>query len=903
MKGYMNPAHPRGWMKIAWAATILILLSASILPSTSLRMVSLSNHYPHSGPFDGRNFKGRIAFSSDGNYNDEDDWGAFPVAIAMLDSFGAAEKLVHVDYCNILAKNDSRFYREMVESVLGSAERYNISRSILFDCQKDLDGAVDSIKNAINASSADNPLYYVLAGPMEVPFLGIEKSEPDKRKYVYCISHSGWNDGYTRDDQELHKHNKRDVIPSGINWIQCKDGNRNLARPGGVGKKSTPEQWSLYHWLRDSSDFRLKWIFTRLEAEGRADISDSTMTYFLLTGDEDADLAKLESLLDDKKVPAPIEPRKYVRIEAENFRTLDNYAVEHRNDRRASHRLSVRLARAAAGRIRTPFNQPYTADSGRYDVDIRYFDEEDGRCQLALYVNGVQKGDSWYASKNNEEWTTRTVSDVAIKSGDEIMVEVRGDSGEYGKLDYVELNYKARAWHGLPAPPKGVLWSENTAKMAVPPGPLDDPDALPGQVIVAGSHPGYLKYNGGGPVFLCGPDNPEDFLFQGTLNADGTRSGGGQTEAINRMAKAGVNAFHCQMTRMRRCNYKDEGDDTHTPFVDHDPSKGLDEDVLKQWDGWLEKLEAKGIVVHLEFYNDATDVEMMGWKLDSAGNLPPDEKRWIEGIVKRFKHHKNILWGIEESCNKLPASRTPHFKKIGELIAQTDNYNHPIVQSFVVPNDPEGDFPADGVTSDEYIGDAHIRVVTWLHVVPHGDDFEEQHQEYLRFYKRDASKFIVMKNETYHHPRRRAQSRRYMWSCAMTGMHALEAYHHADRASDEKILMDDGRINSFMEQTDFHRMKPRDDLAAGSTKWVLANPGNSYIAYTYNYSGPMGVKRMTAGAYDLKWFDTVDGDMVTQTGVSVSSGEVTWTKPSSMGSEVALYIKRKDSSSSSSSSF
>ena len=181
----------------------------------------------HSGPFDGRNFKGRIAFSSDGNYNDEDDWGAFPVAIAMLNSFGVTEKLVHVDYSSILAKNDPRFYREMAESVLGSADRYNIPRSILFDCQKNFDGAISSIKNAINASSADNPLYYVLAVPMEVPFRGIEKSDPDKRKYVYCISHSGWNDGYTRDDQDLHNHNKRDVIPSGINWIQVKDGNHS----------------------------------------------------------------------------------------------------------------------------------------------------------------------------------------------------------------------------------------------------------------------------------------------------------------------------------------------------------------------------------------------------------------------------------------------------------------------------------------------------------------------------------------------------------------------------------------------------------------------------------------------------------------------------------------------------
>ena len=106
------------------------------------------------------------------------------------------------------------------------------------------------------------------------------------------------------------------------------------------------------------------------------------MTYFLLTGDEDADLGKLKSLLDDRKIPAPMDPRAEVRIEAENFRTLDNYTVEDRNDRGASHRLSVKLANIAAGRIRTPFDQPYTADSALYDVEVRYFDEKGGRCQF-----------------------------------------------------------------------------------------------------------------------------------------------------------------------------------------------------------------------------------------------------------------------------------------------------------------------------------------------------------------------------------------------------------------------------------------------------------------------------------------------------------------------------------------
>jgi hypothetical protein len=54
----------------------------------------------------------------------------------------------------------------------------------------------------------------------------------------------------------------------------------------------------------------------------------------------------------------------------------------------------------------------------------------------------------------------------------------------------------------------------------------------------------------------------------------------------------------------------------------------------------------------------------------------------------------------------------------------------------------------------------------------------------------------------------------------------------------------------------------------------------------------MGIKAMKAGTYELKWFDTVTGKMVTQTGLSISSPDVTWQKPDSFGNEIALYVKR-----------
>jgi hypothetical protein len=853
--------------KLFYNIAVLLLLGA------------LSVH-AHSGPFDGKNFKGRIAFSSDGNFNDEDDWGAFPVAMAILHTMGVNDQLVHVDYNNILPSNDDRFYREMTESVTGAIERWAVSQAVAFDCQRDLEGAVENIKNVINASSADNPLYYVLAGPMEVPARGIELSDPEKRKFVYCISHNNWNDGYA--SGELVEHNKRDVIPSGVNWIQIRDGNRYMAHPGQPAAIGTPEQWARYQWLKDSTDEGLRWIFSRLEAELRPDISDSTMTYFLMTGDEDADLPKMKRLLDDKVMPTPISERWYIRLEAENFRVFENVDVLYdRRDRSVSQRLCVLGEGFDRTGMETLFDEPYTADHGIYDIHVRTFAEAENPGDIALSINGVQQGRVRKAADNSGKWTTFVFTDLALNANDKVGITANGLEGKLVKFDYVEL-------HRKPVDSKSDQANQNALNSL-----LDDPNAMPGQIIVAGENPGYLKYNGAGPAFLSGPDNPEDFLFTGELRPDGTRVGGGQVEMIQRMADTGLNAFHCQMFRMQRCNFKNEGDDTHAPFLNHDPSQPLNNAVLDQWESWFDLFEANNIVLHLEFYNDATDVEMMGWEMGRHGDIHPDEKRFIQGIVRRFKHHKNIMWGIEESANKLAANNTRRFKIIGQVIADEDNFNHPIVQSFVVDNDPEGDNHPDGVMNSDYKGDPNIRVVTWLHVRPHKDDFEAQHQEYLRYYAMSSDDFVVLKNETYHHPRDPASSRRFMWSCAMTGMHALEAYHSAggNYKYTPELLVDDGRINTFMEQTDFHRMKPNDKLAAGSTRWVLANPGESYIAYTYDYSGSMGVKGLKNGSYNLKWFDTTNSSTLNQS-VEVGGGDTAWKKPDSMGDEIALYIQR-----------
>lgn len=382
-------------------------------------------------------FKGRIAWSCDGNHNDEDDWAASPAALAIFAETGLKDKLVHFDYNNILPKTDPAWEKQHEISIQGAVRRYGYNPALFIDCRKNLDAAVASIAKAINESSAGDPLFFVLAGPMEVPYLGIQKSNPEKRKYVYCISHSRWNDGYA--GSYTFTHNKRSVIPTGIRWIQIRDQNAELAT-GPFGRPHTPEEWAPWEWMRNSSVEPVRFLWERLRATRRADCSDAGMAYFVATGDEQASIEKLRNLIERHQRPELFAPRQRVRLEAENFLVLENYEVDN-GDRAASHRLIVKLGQGARmGRIAGPFDQPFTAKSARYSVEVRYQAETGAGCSYAFSVNGSRKGGAWN-SGDAAGWMTQTISNVEIRQGAELAVEAACGSGA-GRLDYIELTLK-----------------------------------------------------------------------------------------------------------------------------------------------------------------------------------------------------------------------------------------------------------------------------------------------------------------------------------------------------------------------------------------------------------------------------------------------------------------------------
>jgi len=404
---------------------------AAVLVGCSLMPLRAAEGKPYR---DGR-FQGRIAYSADGNHNDPDDWIASPVTLAILAEAGLKDRLVHFDYNSILPLTDPQWEKTHSESVLGAAERYGFVKSVFHDCREDLDAAVASIARAIDDSSAGNPLYFIIAGPMEVPNLGIQKSDPTKRQFIYCLSHSRWNDGFASGYKFTVT--KRSVIEQDVHWVQIADQNRLLSF-GRYGTPAPPEEFKPYFWMRDSRDPRVHWLWERMLVSTRPDPSDAGMTWFLVSGDEECDPAKLKSLLEDRRSQAPAAARRRVRIDAENFRHLEGFVVEDRNDRQASHRLNVRLDGGGKGRIRTTFDEPFAPIAAKCDLEIRYLDERGKRCRYVVSVNGMAQGTAWESTGEGRGWTSHTIRGVAMRTADEIRLDVEGAGA---RLDYIQLNW------------------------------------------------------------------------------------------------------------------------------------------------------------------------------------------------------------------------------------------------------------------------------------------------------------------------------------------------------------------------------------------------------------------------------------------------------------------------------
>jgi hypothetical protein len=92
----------------------------------------------------------------------------------------------------------------MRESARGGARRFGYDTTRFVEAVKNKQLAFERVRDAIDASSATNPLFLICAGPMEVCWQGANMANPQKRAFVTAISHSLWNDKHADTDHNGH---------------------------------------------------------------------------------------------------------------------------------------------------------------------------------------------------------------------------------------------------------------------------------------------------------------------------------------------------------------------------------------------------------------------------------------------------------------------------------------------------------------------------------------------------------------------------------------------------------------------------------------------------------------------------------------------------------------------------
>jgi hypothetical protein len=385
----------------------------------------------------------------------------------------------------------------------------------------------------------------------------------------------------------------------------------------------------------------------------------------------------------------------------------------------------------------------------------------------------------------------------------------------------------------------------------------------PGQIVVDAAHPAWLRYHEGGPFYMCGPGDPEGFLYRGTRNADGTRNGD-QMVLINKLVGTGANSIYLMAIR----SHGGDGDATQNPYINSDLTKGLDNDILNQWETWFTAMDNNGITIFFIFYDDSASP--FGKELPVGGQLKTQEATFINSMVSRFKHHKRLIWCVaEEYAEGLSAA---HAIKVAQQIKSQDDRAHPVA------------IHQNSGTSFDFNGNSAFNqfAVQWNVATA-----AELHAGTVAAWNNVGGLVNVNMAEFQPMPTG-ADLRRKIWAIATGGGYSMILFMDIESTpvSDLQIC---GRLVGFMEATRFNEAVPHDDLARNDTDYALASPGQVYIVYG-DVVDELGLF-MAPGNYSAKWYDPAAGSWVDQGTRPVSAAGVqSFAKPGSFAEEAALYL-------------
>jgi uncharacterized protein YggE len=222
---------------------------------------------------------------------------------------------------------------------------------------------------------------------------------------------------------------------------------------------------------------------------------------------------------------APPPPPVEIVIQAEGMELVSNFrlrALDVASDGvviEAPSTTQASVARAA-----------FDGKAGVYTLTLDYFDENDGKSQMSVFVDGVQV-DSWvwnqdlgsmYADAKTA--TSYTISGVTLNEGSVIELRGRSDAAEPLRVDAIRLLRSGDA----PERPSDGGSSGSTTPDPVKPGPVQPDPVKPGPIENV--------YN---------PNGPKVGAFDGVegFGADAIGGRGGQVVTVTNLKDSGVGSL------------------------------------------------------------------------------------------------------------------------------------------------------------------------------------------------------------------------------------------------------------------------------------------------------------------------------------------------------------------------
>lgn len=236
---------------------------------------------------------GRIAIVADGNSPDPDDLGATAVSLALLRATGLEDRLVHYSHsCDIVRvsriseRAEVERHAMMQSSCDITARRWGGFDDLTFyDAKWQLDATIKDLAKAINASSAEDPLWIIEAGEPDVIGFALDATPKEKHQYVKIVTHHPAND----DAGDFYTWQQ--MLDFGIEEVRIPDQNINL--------KVDLAEWD---WARDHPDSRIQqiWLQGKIAEvddvvkfqKGKWDCSDAGMVLYWITGATNGGLKK-----------------------------------------------------------------------------------------------------------------------------------------------------------------------------------------------------------------------------------------------------------------------------------------------------------------------------------------------------------------------------------------------------------------------------------------------------------------------------------------------------------------------------------------------------------------------------------------------------------------------------------